>query len=112
MSGSVLTFGPGGAATDVGVTFDGVVLPASALRGGFPAGEPVPYLESNLASGLFHASASLGIAEAAFARAARPERIGDDARGRMLVAESAIELATCSASHSSSTSPSAASASP
>jgi alkylation response protein AidB-like acyl-CoA dehydrogenase len=79
------------------VTFDGVVLPASALRGGFPAGEPVPYLERNLASGLFHASASLGIAEAAFARAARPERIGDDARGRMLVAESAIELATCRA---------------
>ena len=39
-----------------------------ALRGGFPAGEPVPYLERNLPSGLFHASASLGIAEAAFAR--------------------------------------------
>ena len=39
------------------------------------------YLDRNLASGLFHASASLGIAEAAFARVARPERIGDDARG-------------------------------
>src|SRR5215216_5475492 len=76
------------------ITFDGVVLPASALRGGFPTGEPVPYLERNLPSGLFHASASLGIAEAAFTRAARPERIGDDARARMLVAESAIDLAT------------------
>jgi alkylation response protein AidB-like acyl-CoA dehydrogenase len=76
------------------VTFDGVVLPATALRGGFPTGDPVPYLERNLASGLFHASASLGIAEAAFARAALPERIGDEARARMLVAESAIDLAS------------------
>jgi alkylation response protein AidB-like acyl-CoA dehydrogenase len=76
------------------VTFEGVELPAAALRGGFPTGESVPYLERNLPSGLFHASASLGIAEAAFARTARPERVGDDARARMLVAESAIELAT------------------
>jgi L-evernosamine nitrososynthase len=79
------------------VTFDGVELPAAALRGGFPTGRQVPYLERNLPSGLFHASASLGIAEAAFARAARPERIGDDARARMLVAESAIDLATARA---------------
>ena len=76
------------------VTFEGVELPASALRGGFATGESAPYLERNLPSGLFHASASLGIAEAAFARAARPERIGDDARARMLVAESVIDLAT------------------
>src|SRR5215213_4920503 len=75
------------------VTFDGVELPAGALRGGFPAGELAPYLERNLASGLFHASASLGIAEAAFARTARSERVGDDARARMLVAESVIDLA-------------------
>ena len=75
------------------VTFDGVELPAAALRGGFPTGRPVPYLERNLPSGLFHASASLGIAEAAFASAARPERIGGDARAPMLVAESAIDLA-------------------
>ena len=44
-------------------------------------------------SGLFHASASLGIAEAAFAARRRPDRIGDDARAPMLVAESAIDLA-------------------
>jgi alkylation response protein AidB-like acyl-CoA dehydrogenase len=75
------------------VTFDGVELPATAVRGGFPAGDAVPYLARNLPSGLFHASASLGIAEAAFARASRPERIGDDARARMLVAESVIDLA-------------------
>jgi alkylation response protein AidB-like acyl-CoA dehydrogenase len=76
------------------VTLAGVRLPAEALRGGFPAGEPVPYLERNLPSGLFHASATLGIAEAAFARVARPDRVGDDPRARMLVAESAIDLAT------------------
>ena len=60
------------------VTFDGVELPGPAAWGGFPTGRPVPYLERNLPSGLFHASASLGIAEAAFARAARPERINGD----------------------------------
>jgi alkylation response protein AidB-like acyl-CoA dehydrogenase len=76
------------------VSFDGVRLPASALRGGFRTGEPVPYLERNLPSGLFHASACLGIAEAAFARVARPEQVGEHARARMLVAESAIDLAT------------------
>ncbi len=79
------------------VTFDGVQLPARALRGGFPAGELTPYLERNLTSGLFHASASLGIAEAAFSSTARAERIGDDARARMLVAESAIDLAAARA---------------
>jgi alkylation response protein AidB-like acyl-CoA dehydrogenase len=79
------------------VTFDGVEMPARALRGGFPAGELAPYLERNLPSGLFHASASLGIAEAVFSHTARSERIGDDARARMLVAESAIDLAAARA---------------
>ena len=79
------------------VTLGGVELPAGALRGGFPAGETAPYLERNLPSGLFHASASLGIAEAAFARTARSERIGDDARARMLVAESVIDLSAARA---------------
>ncbi|HET8758844.1 MAG TPA: acyl-CoA dehydrogenase family protein [Solirubrobacteraceae bacterium] len=79
------------------VTFAGVELPPTALRGGFPTGASAPFLERNLPLGLFHASASLGIAEAAFARAARPERIGDDARARMLVAESVIDLATARA---------------
>ncbi len=75
------------------VTLDGVELPAGAVRGGFPAGETVPYLDRNITSGLFHASASLGIAEAAFARVASPERVRDDARATMLVAESAIDFA-------------------
>ena len=74
------------------VTFEGVELPPAAVRGGFPTSELAPYLERNLDSGLFHASASLGIAESAFVAASRPERIGDDPRGRMLVAESVIDL--------------------
>jgi alkylation response protein AidB-like acyl-CoA dehydrogenase len=75
------------------ISLDGVELPAEALRGGFAAGEPVPYLDRNLTSGLFHASASLGIAEAAFANVADANRVRDDARATMLVAESAIDLA-------------------
>lgn len=75
------------------ISLDGVELPATALRGGFPAGGAVPYLDRNMPSGLFHASASLGIAEAAFARVAVPERVRDDARATMLVAESAVDLA-------------------
>ena len=43
---------------------------ARALRGGFPAGDADGYMERNLIAGLFHASASLGIAEAAAAAAA------------------------------------------
>ena len=75
------------------ITLDGVELPAGAVRGGFRAGETVPYLDRNMTSGLFHASASLGIAESAFARVAIAERVQDDARAQMLVAESAIDLA-------------------
>ena len=75
------------------ITLSGVELPADAVRGGFPTGATVPYLDRNLTSGLFHASASLGIAEAAFARVATPERVRDDARANMLVAESAIDFA-------------------
>src|SRR3954452_16582076 len=75
------------------ITLEGVEVPAEALRGGFRAGDTVRYLDRNLPSGLFHASASLGIAEAAFARVAVAERIGDDPRATMLVAEAAIDLA-------------------
>ena len=77
------------------ITFDGVDLPASGVRGGFPAGDAVPYMERNLAAGLFHASASLGIAESAD-EASR--RIGQpSARARMLAAETAIDLAAARA---------------
>ena len=82
------------------VTFDGVELPRAALRGGFPAGDAVAYMERNLTAGLFHASASLGIAESA-ARGrrralARPRRARRP-RARTLLAENAIDLGACRA---------------
>jgi alkylation response protein AidB-like acyl-CoA dehydrogenase len=77
------------------VSFEGVELPESGVRGGFMAGDPVPYMERNLVAGLFHASASLGIAEAAdeLARRGLAGRINGDARPRMQVAANAIDLA-------------------
>jgi alkylation response protein AidB-like acyl-CoA dehydrogenase len=83
------------------VSFEAVELPAVALRGGFPAGAAVPYMERNLTAGLFHASASLGIAEAAHATATagliQHGRGLDEPRTRMLAAESSIELFACRA---------------
>jgi alkylation response protein AidB-like acyl-CoA dehydrogenase len=77
------------------VSLEGVELPESGVRGGFRAGDPLPYMERNLVSGLFHASASLGIAEAADATARRAiaGRINGDARPRMLIADNAVDLA-------------------
>jgi alkylation response protein AidB-like acyl-CoA dehydrogenase len=77
------------------VTLEGVELPESAVRGGFQAGDPGPYMERNLVAGPFHAAASLGIAESAdaLARRAAVGRINGDARPRMLVADNAVDLA-------------------
>jgi len=77
------------------VSLEGVALPESGVRGGFRAGDPVPYMERNLVAGLFHAAASLGIAESADATARRGAagRINGDARPRMLVADNAVDLA-------------------
>jgi L-evernosamine nitrososynthase len=73
------------------VTFEGVELPETGVRGGFPAGSAVPYMERNLVAGLFHAAASLGIAESADAIA---RLAGQRApRARMLVADIAVDLA-------------------
>src|SRR4051794_28387629 len=74
------------------VTFAGVQVPARVVRGGFVAGDAAGYMERNLVAGLFHASASLGIAEIAAEAALRGVRGEPDARTRMLVAENAIEL--------------------
>jgi alkylation response protein AidB-like acyl-CoA dehydrogenase len=76
------------------VSFAGVELPESGVRGGFRAGDPLPYIERNLHSGLFHAAASLGIAESSdsIARHAISGRINGDARPRMLIAENSIDL--------------------
>jgi alkylation response protein AidB-like acyl-CoA dehydrogenase len=76
------------------VTLQGVELPESGVRGGFRAGDPLPYMERNLVAGLFHAAASLGIAESAdaIARRAVVGRINGDARPRMQVADNAVDL--------------------
>jgi alkylation response protein AidB-like acyl-CoA dehydrogenase len=77
------------------VSLEGAELPESAVRGGFAAGDPLPYMERNLVAGLFHAAASLGIAESAdaIARQGIAGRINGDARPRTQVAENAIDLA-------------------
>ena len=49
-------------------------------------------MSRNLNAGLFHAAASLGIAEAAQEHALQSARRADDARSRALVAESAMDL--------------------
>ena len=77
------------------ITLKGVELPESGVRGGFPAGDPVPYMERNLVAGLFHAAASLGIAESAdaTARGGIAGRINGEARPRMQVADNTVDLA-------------------
>ena len=86
------------------IVFTGVEIPRSALPGGFLAGDADGYMERNLASGLFHASASMGIAESAAAAvagtlAARGE---PDARARTLLAQNVIDLGACRATLSRS----------
>ena len=77
------------------VSLEGVELAESGVRGGVRAGDTVPYIERNLDSGLFHAAASLGIAESADATARRgiAGRLNGDARPRMEVADNAVDLA-------------------
>jgi alkylation response protein AidB-like acyl-CoA dehydrogenase len=82
-------------------SFEGVELPAAALRGGFRTGDAVAYMERNLAAGLLHAAVSLGIAEAAHGNVmtAMASRNGarEDARTKMLAAENAIDLSAARA---------------
>jgi alkylation response protein AidB-like acyl-CoA dehydrogenase len=78
------------------VTFRNVHLAHSSVRGGFPVGDAAGYIQRNLANGLFHASASVGIAEAA--HSAATQRLTGHADGRatareqMLVADNTVEL--------------------
>jgi alkylation response protein AidB-like acyl-CoA dehydrogenase len=76
------------------VSFEDVRLPSAALRGGFPVGDAVEYMERNLTAGLFHTAAALGIAEKAYSSAAaRLARLTDvDPRAQMLAAESLVDL--------------------
>ena len=81
------------------VSFEDVRLPLSALRGGFPIGDAVQYMERNLAAGLFHAAAALGIAEDAHesvaAGIARRDRL--DPHTQMVAAASVVDLSACRA---------------
>jgi alkylation response protein AidB-like acyl-CoA dehydrogenase len=82
------------------VSFDEVHVPASALRGGFPAGSSPGYIERNLDGGLFHAAVALGVAEGAHAEVAAAiarRGVAPDGRTRTLAAESTVELAACRA---------------
>jgi L-evernosamine nitrososynthase len=78
------------------VSFRDVQLPESALRGGFPVGHALGYIQRNLANGLFHASVSVGIAEAAHTTALQRLRGHADgpvtATEQVLAAENAIDL--------------------
>ncbi len=79
------------------VSFENVLLPLSALRGGFPIGDAVEYMERNLAAGLFHAAAALGIAEGAHASVAAGLARRDelDPHAQMLAAASFVDLSGC-----------------
>jgi alkylation response protein AidB-like acyl-CoA dehydrogenase len=81
------------------VSFSGAEIEPPALRGGFLTGDAEAYMDRNLVAGLFHASASLGIAEsaAATAAAAVAKRDAPDSRTHWLVATNAIELGACRA---------------
>jgi alkylation response protein AidB-like acyl-CoA dehydrogenase len=81
------------------ITFAGVEIPRSALLGGFVAGDGDAYMERNLVAGLFHASASLGIAESAASAVASTlaARGEPDARTRTLLAQNVVELGACRA---------------
>jgi len=76
------------------VSFEDVRLPLSALRGGFPIGDAVEYMERNLTAGLFHAAAGLGIAESAHASVAAGlvRRDELDPHTQMLAAGSFVDL--------------------
>ena len=75
------------------VTFESVAVPQAALRGGFPVGDAVAYMERNLTPGLFHAAAAFGIAEQAHAAALARARV--DAHAETLVAQQVADLAAC-----------------
>jgi alkylation response protein AidB-like acyl-CoA dehydrogenase len=81
------------------VTFENVQLPLAALRGGFPVGDTVAYMDRMLTAGLLHGAAALGVAEAADAEItaglARRDRL--DPRTLMLAAENVVDLAACRA---------------
>jgi alkylation response protein AidB-like acyl-CoA dehydrogenase len=81
------------------VSFEDVELPAGALRGGFPVGDTVEYIDRNLLAGLLHTAAALGVAENALAvaRAQLARRAAVDPYSQMFAAEADIELSAARA---------------
>jgi alkylation response protein AidB-like acyl-CoA dehydrogenase len=83
------------------VSFEDVALPRAAVRGGFPVGDSIGYIDRNLPNGLFHAAAALGIAEAAHGTAVK--RLAGSADGhvraseQVMLADNAIDLAAARA---------------
>lgn len=82
------------------VSFENVRVPDVSIRGGYPAGRLTPeFMLRNLSAGLFHASASLGIAEAAHDLVVRSlaEKRGDSNQVNPhtleLASQNAIDLA-------------------
>ena len=82
------------------VSFEDVRLGPDAVRDGFPVGTFSPQLlERFLASGAFHAAASLGIAESAHARIVEALRTRvaatlDDPHAMMRLAENVVDIST------------------
>ena len=81
------------------VSFEDVQLSLPALRGGFPIGNAIEYIERNLAAGLFHAAAAFGIAEVARATVAAGLARRDelDPHSQMIAAENFVDLSACRA---------------
>jgi alkylation response protein AidB-like acyl-CoA dehydrogenase len=77
------------------VSFVDVEIPSSALAGGFACGDASAYMERNLAAGVLHAAASLGIAEAARAQGMLTlhRRGGNGSRDAGLLTEIDVDLA-------------------
>ena len=82
------------------VSFNDVHLGPDAVRDGFPTGTySVAMFDRYLASGAFHAAASLGIAEAAHSRivatlSQKAEQVAADTHAAMRLSENVIDLAT------------------
>jgi alkylation response protein AidB-like acyl-CoA dehydrogenase len=92
-------------ASDSGsVSFDGVRIGADAVRDGFPVGAfSTALFDRFLASGAFHASASLGVAESAHRRivatlSTRRDAVGDDPHAMTCLADNVVDLTAMQAS--------------
>jgi alkylation response protein AidB-like acyl-CoA dehydrogenase len=81
------------------VSFEEVRLPLAALRGGFPVGDTIQYMERNLVAGLFHAASALGIAEGttAIVTAQLGRRRQFDPSSEVLAGANVVDVSACRA---------------